>query len=254
MPVNLMHPAVSISDNQFPVVGIGASAGGLEAFKSFLQTIPEKSGMAYVFVMHLSPDHESYLPEILQKSTKIPVKSIEDNVKLDPDHIYVIPPDKMLTSVDGVLKLAQIKNRKVKTIDLFFSSLGVAHQSFAVGVVLSGALDDGTLGLQVIKSYGGITFAQNEESAAFESMPRSAIQSGAVDFILPADKIIDKLIAINQPFHGEYNPDVAITPQEQDEEDQIFKQLLMVIRVRKGVDFNNYKQSTIKRRMYAVWH
>jgi two-component system CheB/CheR fusion protein len=236
------------TDQQFPVVGIGASAGGLEAFKLFLQSVPENSGMAYVYVQHLSPDHESYLPSILQKFTKTPVHLIADNVHLEPDHIYIIPPGSMLTASDGMLKLEPIKNKKSKTIDLFFSSLGVVHQSFAVGVVLSGALNDGTLGLQVIKSYGGITFSQDEASAAFDSMPKSAIQSGAVDFILPADQIIAKLITINQPFHSEYT-EAEIKKHEPEEDEEVFRQLLTVLRIRRGVDFTNYKQSTIKRRI-----
>jgi two-component system CheB/CheR fusion protein len=247
MPGTSAQTKAGSPDQQFPVVGIGASAGGVEAFKLFLETIPEKSGMAFVFVMHLSPTHESYLPEILQKFSKIPITSIADNEQLQPDHIYIIPPDKMLTTVDGALRIEPAKARKIKTIDLFFSSLALAHQSFAVGVVLSGSLDDGTVGLQVIKSYGGLTFAQ-DESAAFDSMPKSAISSGAVDFVLPASKIISKLIAVNQPFHPAYS-NTRITKTDQEEGEDVFRQLLTLIRIRKGVDFNNYKQSTIKRRI-----
>jgi two-component system CheB/CheR fusion protein len=239
---------LSISELQFPVVGIGASAGGLEAFKLFLHSIPENSGMAYVYVQHLSPVHESFLPEILQKLTKTPVHLIANNVHLEPDNIYIIPPGSMLTASDGVLKLEPIKNKKLKTIDLFFSSLGVVHQSFAVGVVLSGSLNDGTLGLQVIKSYGGLTFSQDEASAAFDSMPKSAIQSGAVDFVLPADQIVAKLIAINYPFHTGYT-EAEVIRHDPEKDEEIFKQLLTVLRVRRGVDFANYKQSTIKRRI-----
>jgi two-component system CheB/CheR fusion protein len=236
------------SEKQFPVVGIGASAGGIEAFKLFLKSIPEKTGMAYVFVQHLHPEYDSYLPEIFQKSTKIPVSLIADNTHLEFDHIYVIPPGNILTATDGVLKLDPIKNKKVKTIDVFFSSLAVVHQSFAVGVVLSGALNDGTLGLQEIKSYGGLTFAQSEDTAIFDSMPKSAIRSGAVDFILPAGQIIEKLISINQPFRTNYTKS-EIKQNEPEQDEEIFRQLLTVLRIRRGVDFTNYKQSTIKRRM-----
>ncbi|MDB4921741.1 CheR family methyltransferase [Mucilaginibacter sp.] len=241
-------PETFNTEKQFPVVGIGASAGGIEAFKLFLQAVPEDSGMAYVFVQHLSPEYDSYLPEIFQKLIKIPVYLIADNIHLEPNHVYIIPPGSILTAVDGVLKLEPLKNKKVKTIDIFFSSLAVVHQSFAVGVVLSGALDDGTLGLQVIKSYGGLTFAQSEDSATFDSMPKSAIRSGAVDFILPADQIIPKLININHPFNANHtSSEVKQNESEQDEE--IFRQLLTVLRIRRGVDFTNYKQNTIKRRI-----
>jgi two-component system CheB/CheR fusion protein len=235
---------------QFPVVGIGASAGGLEAVKSFLKALPAKSGMAYVFVQHLSPGHESLLPELLQKVTPFPVQQITDNIHLEPDNLYIIPQNKVVTATDGVLKLAPLdeKHKKSNTIDLFFSSLGVVHQSFAVGVVLSGALRDGTLGLQVIKSYGGLTFAQDEGSAAFDSMPKSAVAAGAVDFIMPPEKIAEHLVAINFPFHTDYSTaEVSDTLPQQDKE--VFKQILTVLRVRRGVDFTYYKQSTLKRRI-----
>jgi two-component system CheB/CheR fusion protein len=235
---------------QFPVVGIGASAGGLDAVKAFLKALPAKSGMAYVFIQHLSPDHDSILPEILQKVALFPVQQIIDNIHLEQDHLYIIPSNKVVTAIDGVLKLAPIEksHKKSNTIDLFFSSLGVVHQSYAVGIILSGALNDGTLGLQVIKSYGGLTFAQDEGSAEFDSMPKSAIKAGVVDFVLPPQKIAEQLITINHPFHSDYTPlEIADTIPEQDNE--TFKQILTVLRVRRGVDFTYYKQSTLKRRI-----
>jgi two-component system CheB/CheR fusion protein len=237
-------------NTQFPVVGIGASAGGLDAVKTFLKALPAKSGMAFVFIQHLSPTHESILPEILQKITPFPVQQITDNIHLEPDHLYIIPENKIVTVVDSVLKLAPLdgKGKKINTIDLFFSSLGVVHQSYAIGVVLSGALNDGTLGLQVIKSYGGLTFAQDGGSAAFDSMPASAVKSGAVDFVLPPEKIAQHLISINSPFHTDYTPkEISAAVPQQDNE--TFKQILTVLRVRRGVDFTYYKQSTLKRRI-----
>ena len=238
------------SDLQFPIVGIGASAGGLDAVKSFLKALPAKSGMAYVFIQHLSPQYESTLPEILQKVAPFPVQQITDNVHLEQDHLYIIPENKTVTAVDNVLKLAPLDKKKEKghTIDLFFSSLGVIYQSYAIGVVLSGALNDGTFGLQVIKSHGGLTFAQDEGSAAFDSMPKSAAEAGVVDFILPPEKIAERLIAINHPFHTDYSPaEISGTIPQQDND--IFKQILTVLRVRRGVDFTYYKQSTLKRRI-----
>jgi two-component system CheB/CheR fusion protein len=238
------------SSVQFPVVGIGASAGGLDAVKSFLKALPAKPGMAFVFVQHLSPSYESSLPEILQKVAPFPVLQITDNIHLEQDHLYIIPENKVVTVVDSVLKLAPLdqNHKKTNTIDLFFSSLGVVHQSYAVGVVLSGALNDGTAGLQVIKSYGGLTFAQDEDSAAFDSMPRSAINAGVVDFILPPEKIAQQLIAINYPFHSDYSPD-EVTGTLPQRDSEVFKQILTVLRVRRGVDFSYYKQSTLKRRI-----
>lgn len=235
------------STSPFPIVGIGASAGGLKAVKQFLEALPEKSGMAYVFIQHLSPDHKSNLPEILKKSAKIPVQLITDNIQLEPDHFYIIPANKIVTATDGVLKLEPLddKHYKVKIIDLFFSSLAAIHQSYAIGVILSGTLDDGTLGLDTIKAYGGITFAQDALSAEYDGMPASAISSGMVDFILPPDQIAAHLMTINHPFNGldlKHN-----TTIQHDEE--IFKQLLTVLRVRRGVDFTYYKPSTLKRRI-----
>ena len=238
------------SNIQFPVVGIGASAGGLDAVKSFLKALPAKSGMAYVFIQHLSPQYESTLPEILQKVAPFPVQHITDNMHLEQDNLYIIPENKIVTVVDSVLKLAPLdqKNKKTNTIDLFFSSLGVVYQSYAVGIVLSGALNDGTLGLQVIKSYGGLTFAQDGDSAAFDSMPKSAIRAGVVDFILPPEKIAEQLITINYPFHSDYSTDEVKSALPQ-QDSEVFKQILTVLRVRRGVDFTYYKQSTLKRRI-----
>ncbi len=236
--------------NQFPVVGIGASAGGLEAVKQFLQAVPLKSGMAYVYVQHLSPTHESTLPEILRKVSKIPVQAIVDNIHLEEDHFYIIPENKIVTAVDGVLKLAPLddKHHKIKVVDLFFSSLAVVHQSYAVGVVLSGTLNDGTLGLQVIKAYGGMTFAQDEASAAFDGMPKNAVRAGAVDFIFSPSSIVEHLLTINHPFQAD--PSKTKSPGTIPEKDaDVYKQLLTVLRVRRGVDFTYYKPSTLKRRI-----
>ncbi|MFD0764646.1 chemotaxis protein CheB [Mucilaginibacter lutimaris] len=235
---------------QFPVVGIGASAGGLEAIREFVQAIPEKSGMAYVFVQHLNPEHPSALAEIVGKLAKIPVKSITDDIDLDTDHFYIVPENKIVTTVDGKLKLSPLDKERhtVKVIDLFFSSLAVVHQSFAVGVVLSGTLNDGTLGLQVIKAYGGITFAQDEVSATYTGMPKNAVNSGAVDFIMAPAQIVQQLLTINNPFHTDATLAVSESTTNQKDED-IYKQLLTVLRVRKNVDFGYYKSSTLKRRI-----
>ena len=239
-----------VSEVRFPVVGIGASAGGLEAIKGFLKALPANPGMAFVFVQHLSPEHTSILPEILQRFAPFPVHQITDNLHLEKDNLYIIPENKTVTAVDGVLKLAPLdsNHRKSSTIDLFFSSLGVVHQCFAVGIVLSGSLNDGTVGMQVIKSYGGLTFAQDGGSAAFESMPNSAVRAGVVDFVLPPAQIAERLIATSVPFHNEYTPkEIADTLPDQDKE--VFKHILTVLRVRRGVDFTYYKQSTLKRRI-----
>ena len=239
------------SANLFPVVGIGASAGGLDAFKKLLKAIPLDSGMAYVLVQHLDPSHESMLPELLQKVTKIPVMEIADDIKVLPDHIYIIPSNKMMIANDGVLELtprpAKNKNERNLPIDLFFTSLAEVHQSHAIGVVLSGTASDGTQGLKAIKDHGGITFAQDEESAAYEGMPHSAAQAGVVDFILPPDKIPQKLLEVVNIITTNGNEPDEKNLLQPDED--VFKQILSLLRIRKGTDFTYYKQTTIRRRI-----
>jgi two-component system CheB/CheR fusion protein len=180
-----------ISANLFPVVGVGASAGGLEAFKRLVRAIPEQSGIAYILVQHLEPSHESMLVDILQKLTRIPVQEITNNVRVESDHLYTIPSNKLLTANDGRLELSPRfpKTSKNMPIDMFFASLAEVHRDQAIGVVLSGMATDGTLGLKAIKEHGGITFAQDRQSAAFGGMPQSAIDAGVVDFILAPEDI-----------------------------------------------------------------
>ncbi|MBL0202303.1 MAG: PAS domain S-box protein [Chitinophagaceae bacterium] len=237
------------STNLFPVVGIGASAGGLDAFKKLLKAIPEDSGMAYVLVQHLDPSHESMLPELLQKVTNIPVLEIADDIKVEPNHIYVIPSNKMMMATDGVLLLAprpaKSKTERNLPIDLFFASLAEVHQDHAIGVVLSGTASDGTLGLKAIKDHGGITFAQDEASAAYEGMPHSAAEAGVVDFILPPEKIPQKLLEVVHIITGNGHSEEELPQQDAD----VFKQILSLLRIRKGTDFTYYKQTTIRRRI-----
>ena len=238
-----------VSDNLFPVVGIGASAGGLDAFKKLLKAIPENSGMAYVLVQHLDPDHESLLPSLLQKVTTIPVSEISDEIKVVPDHIYIIPSNKMLVANDGVLQLSPrpAKNKKERNlpIDLFFTSLAEVHQTHAIGVVLSGTASDGTQGLKAIKDHGGITFAQDEESAAYDGMPHSARMAGVVDFVLPPEEIPKKLFEIKQHVNRS-DEELQSFPQE---DEDVFRQILSLLRVRRVTDFTYYKQTTIRRRI-----
>ncbi|MFD2517530.1 CheR family methyltransferase [Salinimicrobium flavum] len=240
---------LELSENKFPVVGVGASAGGLSAFKEFVGGIPENSGMAYVLVQHLDPNHESLLSEILQKSTGLPVHEITDDLKVKPDHIYIIPSNKMLIASDGVLMLskrpAPEKNKKNLPIDLFFKSLAIIHGSHSLGVVLSGTASDGTQGLKDIKSKGGITFAQDEDSAEWPQMPNNAVNAGVVDYILPPSKIPNKILELikNKNSKTEGQPEVT------DEVEETFQQILSLIRMRRNTDFTYYKESTIKRRI-----
>src|SRR5450432_3592420 len=228
---------LELSSNLFPVVGIGASAGGLNAFKRLLKAIPQNSGMAYVLVQHLDPNHESLLPEILQKVTSLPVLEISDDIKVAPDHIYVIPSNKMMVATDGVLQLSPRttkKNERNLPIDLFFTSLAEVHQSHAIGVVLSGTATDGTLGLKAIKDHGGITFAQDQKSAGFDGMPQSAIDAEVVDFILTPEEIPLQLASLNQTF----KTGIVMEGEElHRQKEEAFRHLLSILRVRRGADF-----------------
>ncbi|MEO5782561.1 MAG: chemotaxis protein CheB, partial [Ginsengibacter sp.] len=248
MPTEDQDKTKVLSKNLFPVVGIGASAGGLEAFKKLVKAIPENSGMAYILVQHLHPDHSSSLPEILQRETKTPVQEISDNVEVKPDNIYIIPSNKMLVATDGILQLSPrpSKDHKNMPIDIFFSSLAEVHQSHAIGVVLSGTGVDGTKGLKNIKAHGGLTFAQDIETAAYDAMPQSAINAEVVDFILAPENMPDQLIKLNRAFNL-LDPDTSAPLQLSEEHS--FKQLLILLRIRHGVDFTYYKQTTIRRRI-----
>jgi two-component system, chemotaxis family, CheB/CheR fusion protein len=240
---NKTNPPATTQD--FPIVGIGASAGGLNAFKAFIKAIPVNSGMAYVIVQHLDPKHESLLPEILSKCTKMPVHEITDDIHLAPDTIYVIPENKTLTSIDGVLKLTPREKIKPNLpIDTFFVSLAEVHLNLAVGVILSGTGSDGTLGLKAIKAHGGITFAQDQKSSGSGAMPQSAVTADVVDFILPPEKIPKKLLEISHTYTANLNK--GALPKN---DEAAFQQIITFLSQYSGVDFTYYKQSTIRRRV-----
>jgi two-component system CheB/CheR fusion protein len=247
MSIDDKAPIQILSENLFPVVGVGASAGGLEAFKELVKAIPEDSGMAYIFIQHLSPKYESMLTEILQKGTNLPVLEIADNMKVVPNHIYIIPSNKYLTANDGVLQLhPRIRGEKANTIDIFFISLAEIHQDHAIGIVFSGTGSDGTVGLKTIKDLGGITIAQDEKSSAYFDMPKSAIEAEVVDYILSPSEIpghLKELVRTN-PIT---TPEVNIAEELKEEEG--FRHLLALLRTKKAVDFTYYKQTTIRRRI-----
>lgn len=236
------------SDNHFLVVGVGASAGGLDAFKRFIRALPENAGVAYILVQHLEPSHDSMLVEILQKITPIPVQEITNNVRIEPNRVYVIPSNKLLTANDGRLELSPRapKGEKNMPIDLFFTSLAEVHQSEAIGVVLSGTATDGTLGLKAIKEHGGFTFAQEPQSTAFPGMPESAIDAEVVDFIFTPEDIALQLARISENFRNGLEEG---TEEGKSTREEAFRQLLALLRVRKGNDFTYYKQTTIRRRI-----
>jgi two-component system CheB/CheR fusion protein len=232
----------------FLVVGVGASSGGLEAFKQLIKAVPIDSGIAFILVQHLSPAHNSILTEILQKVTLIPIQEITNNVHVKPDHIYIIPANKLLTAKDGVLKLATRPPNatSVQSIDIFFNSLADVYQSQAIGVLLSGNGNDGTEGLRAIKKFGGVTFAQNHQTATYPEMPHNAINAKVVDFVLPPEEIITQLMLLTNTLSIDTIED---KPRDKQDEDVFYNKIISVLDLTKGVDFTYYKQNTIKRRV-----
>lgn len=241
------------SSELFPVVGIGASAGGLEAFTELLNYLPTDTGMAFVMIQHMSPDQESALSLVLSRATTMPVHEIQDGMEIAPNQVYVIPPNVSLTLDQGVFRLtARPKKSGVfMSVDMFLLSLAKERGSKAIGVILSGANSDGARGLEAVKAAGGITFAQCQESAQVESMPNTAIATGQVDFILTPQQIAQKL---NEISHHPYLVSQITMPPSgktstlalmQDGLTEIFNLLRKAI----GVDFTYYKQTTINRRI-----
>ena len=240
-------PARSTSGSgAFPIVGIGASAGGLEAFSQLLRHLPVDSGMAFVLVQHLDPKHESRLAGLLARTTRLPVLEVSDRCPVQPDHVYVIPPNTVMTLSEDGLHLAPRNDVPGQhlPIDHFFKSLAEQRQTASIGVVLSGNGSDGTVGLEEIKAAGGITFAQNE-SASFSGMPKSAIGSGCVDFVLAPDEIARELARIGR--HPYVRPAPADAPSS--EVGDAFRGIVELLRSSTGVDFGAYRDTTIQRRI-----
>ena len=228
------------------IVGVGASAGGLEAFTELLSQLPDDTGLAFVLIQHLDPDSPSHLPVLLARGCKMPVMEVKGGTRAEANHVYVIPPKCNLGISDGVLRTTpRPGSGRNMPIDDFLSALAVDRGSNASGVVLSGTASDGTLGLKAIKDAGGVTFAQERHTAKFESMPGSAIAAGVVDFELPPAAIARQLAAIAQ---GSDLPSEISAAAEQGAETEL-KKIFRLLRSATGVDFTNYKHSTLHRRI-----
>lgn len=238
----------------FPIVGVGASAGGLEAFRQLLAALHVNTGMAYVLVQHLDPRHESILAELLAKETRMPVSEVKEDTAIEPNHVYVTPGQHDVAIEGGLLKLVPRTTTRGQhmPIDAFLRTLAEAQGSKAIGVILSGTASDGTLGVKAIKAEGGIAFAQEPGSAAYDGMPRSAIASGCVDFVLPPKQIAQELARLSRHPH-------VITPPREERADEPppsapkgkdgLRAILALLRKTTGADFSSYKPATIKRRI-----
>jgi two-component system CheB/CheR fusion protein len=233
----------------FPIIGVGASAGGLEAFALLLEHLPSNTGMAFVLVQHLDPTHESQLTEILSRKSAMPVCEVHGATPVETDHVYVIPPGRNLTIADGILQTVPRPETGARNmpIDGFLQALAKDRQNVAFGIILSGTASDGTLGARAIKAEGGITFAQEPASAKFDGMPRSAIASGTIDFVLSPEGIARQLVELSRHsyLHGGPGRVVDLVATDGPDLDRIFVRL----RATTGIDFTYYKHNTILRRI-----
>ena len=240
-PVPEMHDkgAVTDADNgngAFPIVGIGASAGGLEAYQQLLTHLPDDTGMAFVLIQHLDPHHESRLTELLARNTQMPVGEATHGQKVEPNHFYIIPPNVNLAIVEGKLHVSpRTETRGLHLpIDFFFRSLAEDQKTYAVGIVLSGTGSDGAQGVCEIKAMGGITFAQDERSAKFTGMPHSAAESGCADLILEPQEIARRLAQIRT---HPYLIAQQTTPIIDEDDESQYRKILTRVRAVTGVDF-----------------
>ena len=248
-PMNPEQPPKT--DAPFPVVGIAASAGGLEAFTALIRHLPTDTGMAFVLIQHLSPDHESLLSEILGRATAMPVQQVTDGITVEPNEIYVIPPNSQMTLTDGLIRLSprQKNNGKYLPGDAFFESLARDCGNKAIAVVLSGTDGDGSQGLKAVKVAGGVTFAQSESTAKFDSMPNTAVATGNVDFVLPPQKIAEELTKLSRsPFLVAAEP-IKVVKAAAPAPGDALAIIFALLRTTTGVDFTRYKPNTLNRRM-----
>jgi two-component system CheB/CheR fusion protein len=238
---------ITTVDSTFPIVGIGASAGGLEALEIFLANVPENSGMAFVIVQHLDPTHKGIMVELLQRGTSMQVFQIKDRMRVEANCVYVIPPNKDLSILHGVLHLlAPLAPRGLRLpIDFFFRALAEDQQEHSIGVILSGMGTDGTLGLRAIKEKGGSVFVQSPESAKFDGMPHSAVDAGLADVISAVQELPAN---INAYIH---HAPLFAKPDMLDEEQakSSIEKVMLILRSQTGHDFSLYKKTTVYRRI-----
>ena len=246
----------SSGDHTLPVVGLGGSAGGLSAMQRFFENAGTDSGAAYVVILHLSPDHESSMAEILQRSTPMPVRQVTGPVTVEPDHVYVIPPGKHLSMTDGKLCLAEIERARGRrvTVDLFFRTLADTHGPRATAIVLSGADSDGAIGIKRIKERGGLTVAQDPTEAEHDGMPRAAIGTGMIDWVLRVEEMPARLASFRASEARLKLPAEKKSPPAAQEEPGVgdeaaLREVLTFLRMRMGHDFSYYKRATVLRRI-----
>jgi two-component system CheB/CheR fusion protein len=239
--------AVEVQEH-IPVVGVGASAGGLEAFKNLFEAMPVDSGMAFVLIQHLDPTHESMMVDLLSRHTKMTVVQVEDRMPVKENHVFMIPPAHDLAIHNGELYLTTPAQRRGfrMPIDFFFRSLAEDQREQAICIILSGTGSDGTLGLKAIKSYGGMVMAQSPNTAQYDGMPVSAISTGAVDYVLPVDEMPNALVKYirHSYVRGRFG-----TEQNSDECSRDLSNVLAILHAQLGHNFHHYKKNTLARRV-----
>jgi two-component system, chemotaxis family, CheB/CheR fusion protein len=252
--VALKIGAAAQEGGSMSVVAIGGSAGSLDSLRKFFSSLPADTGMAFVVVMHLPPEHESSLAEILQRDASIPVVQVTDPVKAEPDHAYVVPPGKQLAIEDGKLLPFEMSRRKGLhvTVDLLFRALAQAYGPCATAIVLSGGDGDGAMGLKRVKELGGLTIAQDPHEAIVDSMPRAAIATGMVDWILPVADIPARLIEFQESGRRIQLPpekENVVEVRNEEKDERALRDVLSFLNARTGHDFSVYKRATVLRRI-----
>ncbi len=240
-------PAESGQKNPLYIVGMGSSAGGLEAFEEFFRNMPNDTGLAFVLVPHLDPTHKGLMPELLQRATSMKVLQAEDGMKVEPDHIYIIPPNKDMTIMHGILQLLEpsMPRGLRMPIDFFFRHLAEDQREKAIAIILSGMGSDGTLGLKAIKEKLGTVMVQDPQSAKYSGMPQSAINTGLVDYVASARDLPDRLIK-----HAhQYYQIRELPPAEKEDASGGLQKIFALVRAQTGNDFSLYKKSTVNRRI-----
>lgn len=242
------NPAVEDQARPFLIVGLGASAGGLKALEDFFDHMPSDRILAFVVIQHLSPKYKSMMVDLLKRHTSMPVFAIEDNTPIQPNCVYLDPPQKDVAIYNQVLHLLEpMPIREIRLpIDVFFCSLAEDQSEKGVGIILSGTGSDGTLGIRAIKGADGLTMAQAKEQAEYGDMPKSAIDTGLVDFVLPVEEMPGELLRYRGHSYLARPPTSA--PEEAQFQSYLQK-ILFLIRSHLGHDFSHYKQTTIKRRI-----
>lgn len=229
-------------------IGIGASAGGLEALQDLFANTPSDTGVAYIVVQHLSPDYESMMPELLSRHSRMPIQQITDSTEIHSDHIYLMPPRKNMMIADGKLLLtdAMPEQPPQMPIDFFFKSLAQNYGHRAVGIILSGTGSDGTRGIKALKEEGGLVIVQEPSSAKFDGMPRSALNTGLADLTLVASEMGDNLVRF---FKHPYIAGTQPSRSEDEEDNQVYDDIFKLLKRQSSINFSQYKASTVARRI-----